>query len=156
MLLITYFTTDWFIDIYIFIVTYSRKNSNKKFLLMMYNCGTYGDNIKDPFGKVHIKFININCTLVYQPMVMGIIVWVKCKHRYVLLQKILEVFDRKDEFKGLAQRNIWGTAGFRYDRKENAIYNIKSLIKFGRTSMNAQLQDSSKVVVDTCHNRSSV
>ena len=73
---------------------------------MMYNCGTYGDNIKDPFGKVHIKFININCTLVYQPMVMGIIVWVKCKHRYVLLQKILEVFDRKDEFKGLAQRNI--------------------------------------------------
>ena len=57
-------------------------------------------------------------------MGMVIMVWVK-KKSCVMLWKILEVFNRKDEFKVLYWKNTWGTARVQDDKKENVIYSIE-------------------------------
>jgi hypothetical protein len=69
----------------------------KPVLLILDNCGPHGTELKDPQGQVKVVFLPPNVTCVYQPMNAGVIAMVKKNYRYRLLQRMLDVYQERQQ-----------------------------------------------------------
>ena len=82
-----------------------RKTTSSAVALVMDNCGSHGDDLKDSRMQVHIFTLPPNCTSLHQPMDMGIIVAWKARYRHTLLRDMIVTLDTREERKKRAIAN---------------------------------------------------
>lgn len=84
----------WLYDI---IISFIRKWTSKKVVLLLDNCETHADNIKDPMEQISILLLPPNCTSLQQPMNMGIIASWKDLYRGKMVWQLIVDFESRQE-----------------------------------------------------------
>mmetsp|Transcript_21584 Transcript_21584/g.60805 ORF Transcript_21584/g.60805 Transcript_21584/m.60805 type:complete len:327 (+) Transcript_21584:305-1285(+) len=92
-------------------IPHVRRTTKDNVLLLMDNCGPHGAEVSDPLGQIKITTLPPNCTSVHQPMDQGIIAALKKNYRFELLNRMLVVFESREELKEASKSMRAGTAG---------------------------------------------
>ena len=89
-----------------------EKKNFEKVALVMENCGPHGADLLDRTEKLSGITLPCNCTSMFQPMDMGIIVFPKVRYRSLLLQRMLEVFENRSKLRKAAKKLAAGLKGW--------------------------------------------
>ena len=73
-------------------------------LLILDNCGPHGKELVDRLGCIKVRFLPPNCTSVFQLMDCGVIAMLKKNYRYLLLRKMLDIFEERVSLRDSAKK----------------------------------------------------